>query len=253
MLNKKTRIVISSLGGITFTALLVAASLRRANHKSIQVSTLSGHISSKNNNNTFCTTSIYKQEEGRQLQSIFPRQGSYTVEVTMTATAVDTTICTSITNTGKDIAEIRLALAGVMPSPTEPSRTIMSAIIASPSHTPKEQEISISDEARKVGESLKELIATAIKEAKESAKGTVKRLKEETSGIAATTDSKDIQSQRSNVNALVEHFERMMKEIRKENYDEQIKLLQSYKDLLQTQIKVVKARGTMARKLKPGA
>jgi hypothetical protein len=140
-----------------------------------------------------------------------------------------------------------------MPSPTEPSRTIRSAIIASPSHTPKEQEISISDEARKVGESLKELIATAIKEAKESAKGTGKRLKEETSGIAATTDSKGIQSQRSNVNALVEHFERMMKEIRKENYDEQIKLLQSYKDLLQTQIKVVKARGTMARKLKPGA
>jgi hypothetical protein len=108
MLNKKTRIVISSLGGITLTALLVAASLRKANHKSIQVSTLSGHISSKNNNNTFCTTSIYKQEEERQSQSISPRQGSYTVEVTMTATAtaVDTTICTSVTNTGKDIAEI---------------------------------------------------------------------------------------------------------------------------------------------------
>ena len=248
--------MISSLVGITLTALLVAASLRRANHKSIQVSTLSGHISSKNNNNnTFCTTSIYKQEVGRQSQSISPRQGSYTAEVTMTANAiaVDTTICTSITNTGKDIAEIPLALAGVMPSPTEPSRTIRSAIIASPSHTPKEQEISISDEARKVGESLKELIATAIKEAKESAKGTGKRLKEETSGIAATTDSKDIQSQRSNVNALVEHFESMMKEIRKENYDEQIKLLQSYKDLLQTQSTVVKARGTMARKLKPGA
>jgi DNA-binding XRE family transcriptional regulator len=52
---------------------------------------------------------------------------------------------------------------------------------------------------------------------------------------------------------LVGLFEKTMIEIRKEGYDEQIKLLQSYNDLLQTQIKVVKARGTMARKLKPGA
>jgi hypothetical protein len=44
-----------------------------------------------------------------------------------------------------------------------------------------------------------------------------------------------------------------MTEIRKERYDEQIKLLDSYKDLLQTQIKAVDARGRMASKLKPGA
>jgi DNA-binding XRE family transcriptional regulator len=55
------------------------------------------------------------------------------------------------------------------------------------------------------------------------------------------------------LNTLVELFEKTMIEIRKEGYNEQIKLLQSYKDLLQTQSTVVKARGTMARKLKPGA
>ena len=44
-----------------------------------------------------------------------------------------------------------------------------------------------------------------------------------------------------------------MIEIRKERYDEQIKLLASYKDLLQTHIKVAYARRRMARKLKPGA
>ena len=44
-----------------------------------------------------------------------------------------------------------------------------------------------------------------------------------------------------------------MIEIRKEDYNAQIKLLQSYKDLLKTQIKVAHARGMMARKLKPGA
>jgi DNA-binding XRE family transcriptional regulator len=134
-----------------------------------------------------------------------------------------------------------------------PFNTTESAIKASPSQTPKEQEISISDEARKAGESLKELIVAAIKDAKDSAKGTGKRLKEETIGIAATTDSKDIQSSRGNVNTLVGLFEKTMVEIRKEHYNEQIKLLESYKNLLQTQTKVVSARGKMASKLKPGA
>ena len=76
----------------------------------------------------------------------------------------------------------------------EPSSTTESTMKASPSQTPKQQEIPISDEARKAGESLKELIVAAIKDAKDSAKGTGKRLKGETIGIAATADSKDIQS-----------------------------------------------------------
>src|ERR687892_725074 len=74
-----------------------------------------------------------------------------------------------------------------------------------------------------------------------------------TSDIAATADSKDIRSLEDNVNALVSLFEETMTEIRKERYDEQIKLLDSYKDLLQTHIKVADARRRMASKLKPGA
>jgi hypothetical protein len=119
--------------------------------------------------------------------------------------------------------------------------------------TPIEEEISVSDEAKKSGESLKDLIVTAIKEAKDSAKGTGKRLKEQTINIAATTDSKEIHSLGDNVNALVGLFEETMIEIRKERYDQQIKLLDSYKDLLQKHIKVIDARGRMARKLKHGA
>jgi DNA-binding XRE family transcriptional regulator len=52
---------------------------------------------------------------------------------------------------------------------------------------------------------------------------------------------------------LVGLFEETMIEIRKERYDQQIKLLDSYKDLLQKHIKVIDARGRMARKLKRGA
>jgi hypothetical protein len=142
-----------------------------------------------------------------------------------------------------------------VPSPSVPSSTSDSAVMADSSsyQTPEEEEISVSDEAKKSGESLKDLIVTAIKEAKDSAKGTGKRLKEQTINIAATTDSKDIHSLGDNVNALVGLFEETMIEIRKERYDQQIKLLDSYKDLLQKHIKVIDARGRMARKLKRGA
>lgn len=147
--------------------------------------------------------------------------------------------------------------SAVAPPLTVSTRAFDSTVIGSSysamTQTPKEQKISISDDAKKAGESLKEWIAASIKDAKDSAKGTGKRLKEETIGNAAPTDSKDIQSLEDTLNYLVGLFEKTMIEIRKEGYDEQIKLLQSYKDLLQTQIKVVKARGTMARKLKPGA
>jgi hypothetical protein len=134
-----------------------------------------------------------------------------------------------------------------------PSTTSDRSAIISSSQTPKEEEISVSDEARKTGESLKELIVTAIKEAKDSAKGTGKRLKEQTIDIASTVDTKDVRSLGDNVKASVQLFEEIMIEIRKEHYDEQIKLLDGYKDLLQTHIKVLDARGRMASKLKPGA
>ncbi|MFL6475312.1 MAG: hypothetical protein ACJ701_09940, partial [Nitrososphaera sp.] len=79
------------------------------------------------------------------------------------------------------------------------------------------------------------------------------RLKKETVDIAATTDSRDIQSLKDYTNTLVRLFETMMIEIRKESYDKQIKLLESYRDILQTQNKVVNARGRMASKLKTGS
>jgi hypothetical protein len=55
------------------------------------------------------------------------------------------------------------------------------------------------------------------------------------------------------MNPLVTLFEETMTEIRKESYNRQIELLESYKDLLRTHIKVVNARRKMASKLRPGA
>lgn len=253
MLNKRTVIVASSLVAIPLTVIIIATAIHRRRRKSLETSRFSGQTRSTANVITTAAAVIDRQQlkEKSQAQLQQPSsQGSETKAAEMTATAA--TISTNTTIATKE--DITTAPAAVVPSPMGPSGNPDSAIITPSSYqTPEEEEISVSDEAKKSGESLKDLIVTAIKEAKDSAKGTGKRLKEQTINIAATTDSKDIPSLGDNVNALVGLFEETMIEIRKERYDQQIKLLDSYKDLLQKHIKVIDARGRMARKLKPGA
>lgn len=152
-------IVASSLGAIPLAAIIIAIITRRLRIRSLHRSTLLGHTSSELN-------------------------------TTAAATA------TNATDSEKNIA-IPVALSLVVPCSTEPYSGMGSAMISCiTSQTPTEEEISISDEARKARESLKELITGAIKDAKDFVKGTGKgkRLKEETIGISATTDSRDIQS-----------------------------------------------------------
>jgi hypothetical protein len=250
VLNKRVVIIVaSSLAAIPLTVVLIAAATRKERRKSLQTSRFLGQTRLKKNVITTATHS-QQQEEKPQLQS--PWQGSKTNKQTATTT---TTTAASIISTNAIVDDKDITTPGVVQSPTVPSSTSDSAVIvsSSSSQTSKEEEISVSDEARKAGESLKELVVTAIKEAKDSATGTGKQLKEQTIDIAATADSKDIRSLEDNVNALVGLFEETMIEIRKERYNEQIKLLDSYKDLLQTHIKVAAARRRMASKLKPGA
>jgi hypothetical protein len=253
MLNKRTVIVASSLVAIPLTVIIIATAIHRRRRKSLETSRFSGQTRSTANVISTTTAAVIDRQqlkEKSQGQLEPSSQGSETKAAAMTATAA--TISTNTTIATKE--DITTTPAAVVPSPMGPSGNPDSAIITPSSYqTPEEEEISVSDEAKKSGESLKDLIVTAIKEAKDSAKGTGKRLKEQTINIAATTDSKDIHSLGDNVNALVGLFEETMIEIRKERYDQQIKLLDSYKDLLQKHIKVIDARGRMARKLKPGA
>lgn len=227
MLNKESAVVVTSLGTISLTAVLMAIIVSRRR----------------------------RSQERRKLltqSSESIRQVSRTARTEMATNNISASVSTDLTETFKGIT-VPVTLTVATPSAVKPSSSAGSSITASPFQTAKEQEASISDEARKAGESLKDLIISAIKDAKDSAKGTGKKLKEETVGIAATKDSKDIQSLGDNINSLVGLFEKMMVEIRKENYNEQIILLQSYKDLLRAQIKVASARGVMASRLKPGA
>jgi hypothetical protein len=237
--NKRTLIVASSLAAIPLATVLVAIAIHRRRRKSLRTSAFLGQTKST----TGVTTTASDRQQAKekfQGQQPSPWQGPETKAVRSTTTT-NTTITTKSTTT-----------PAAVPSPMVPSSTSDSAVIVS-HQTPKEQEMSVSDEGRRVGESLKELIVTAVKEAKDSAKGTGKRVKEQTINIAATVDTRDIRSLGDNVDILVDLFEETMTEIRKERYDDQIKLLDSYKELLQTHIKVVHARSRMASKLKPGA
>ncbi|MDQ3872981.1 MAG: hypothetical protein M3258_05150 [Thermoproteota archaeon] len=117
----------------------------------------------------------------------------------------------------------------------------------------EQEEVSVSDDVKKAGGSLKGLIITAVKEAKDSAKETGKRTKGQTINITYGTDSKDVRFIGDNRDSILDLFEKTMVEIRKEGYDSQIKLLDSYKELLHAQIKLINARSRMARRLKPGA
>ena len=241
--NKKILILASSVATISLATLLVATALHRRRHESPRTQ---GFLEQTRSTKGVNTTSAIHREQLKEKSSESkptPWQESKTKAVKRFTTNNATVISKNTTPVA-------------VPSPSVPSSTSDSAVMAdssSSSQTPIEEEISVSDEAKKSGESLKEMIVTAIKEAKDSAKGTGKRLKEQTINIAATTDSKDIHSLGDNVNALAGLFEETMIEIRKERYDEQIKLLDSYKDLLQKHIKVIDARGRMARKLKSGA
>ncbi len=257
MLNKKEMVVISSLVAIPLTTVLIAMVTLRPGKRSPKRSTLlrqaRSETNTNTNNKTTSTTARNNNNHRQRKEEETPPQSKSFPQESKTGEATQVTVAPTIpTNIASKDVTIPAAIAVIAPSPVEPSGSIGCATIVSPPHT-QEQEVSISDEAKKAGESLKELIKAAIKDAKDSAKGTGKKIKEETVGIAATTDSKDIQSLGDNVDTLVGLFEKMMAEIRKEHYNEQIILLQSYKDLLRTQIKVSSARGIMASKLKPGA
>ncbi|MDQ3888533.1 MAG: hypothetical protein M3251_04595 [Thermoproteota archaeon] len=255
-LNKRSLMVISSLAAISLTiALVAAASHSGRKHKLLQSREFLRQTASEMRIIPTIPTHSQQQKEKSKAQPQSRWQRSETRAAATTSTA---TISTSTAVADKEV----IPDPGTIPSPMMTSSTSDSAVIvpspssspsSSPSQTQKEEDISVSDEARKAGESLKELIVTAIQEAKDSAKGTGKRLKEQTINIATTADSKGIHSLGDNINFLVGIFEETMTEIRKERYNEQIKLLDSYKDLLHTHIKVVDARRRMARKLKPGA
>jgi hypothetical protein len=251
MMKKKTILLASSVVAVPLAAAIFASLVRKRKLKSPGANITSfPQTSSKGNSFNIATRSgtINRQQKEEELFIEWRnnQEESEPIEVTTAMNATSSTSNTSLTSNNITNEDRNLA-------PSAALAIVSSSLEPPSSQSPVVEEISVSDEARKSGESLKDLIVEAIKDAKDSAKETGKRLKQQTVDIAARADSTDNQSLQDHSSTLVRIFEAMMTEIRKEPYDRQVRLLESYRDLLQKQSKVVNARGRMASKLKPGS
>jgi len=138
-------IVASFLSAIPLAVVLIAAATHRARRKSLQTSKLLGQTRSKT---SVITTATDRQQQNDKSQ--LEAQSPWRRSDTKATTTIDT-IPVKTTIADEDATN-----SAAIPSPLVPSTTSDSAVIISP-QTPKEEEISVSDEARKAGESLKEL------------------------------------------------------------------------------------------------
>ena len=134
-------------------------------------------------------------------------------------------------------------------------------VVATPTNTeykryevkPSAEEESLSARARDVGQSLRDLIMYMGQKAKAITEQGTTDLKAQAAQMAdldIKKDARDIQNLGSNIDNIVDVFEDIMTDIRKERYGEQQRLLVGYKKLLEEQINVIDARLKMAKRLK---
>jgi hypothetical protein len=234
--NARTLIVASSIAAITIIGGLLYVTIyqkRRRRTKALSIDS-GGEPKQRQTEKIIPMQTLEPIGQQQPLQKVEKSQRR-TTAVTTAAAAVDSSIEAS------------------KERPTTITTTTSTAVPMQEQQRISPEEAPVSTKARQAGESLKKLFVTAAREAKGSAKKTGRRLKEQTVDIAATADSKDIHSLGSDVENMTGLFEDMIAEIRKEGYDEQVTLLDSYKRLLQKQIRVLDARRKLASKLKPGA
>ena len=110
--------------------------------------------------------------------------------------------------------------------------------------TREEEELTVK--ARRAGYALQDLLSAMVDRAKEVAKEKTGQLAKTAelgpSAISATKDARDIARLGPTVVDLARNFEDMMTNIRKQPYDNQVKLLTGYKKLLQEHINIIDSR-----------
>jgi hypothetical protein len=134
-------------------------------------------------------------------------------------------------------------------------------VVATPTNTkykryevkPSPEEESLSARARDVGESLRDLVIYMGQKAKAMTEQKTTDLKvqaTQTADLDIKKDARDIQNLGSNIDNIINVFEDIMTDIRKERYGEQQRLLVGYKKLLEEQINVIDATLKMAKRLR---
>lgn len=234
--NARTLIVASSIAAISIIGGLLYVTIYQKRRRTKALSIDSGG-----------------EPKQRQTEKIIPMQTLEPIGQQQPLQKVEKSQIRNAVTTTTTAVAVPSSIEASKERPTTITTTTSTAVPMQEQERISPEEAPVSTKARQAGESLKEFFVTAAREAKGSAKKTGRRLKEQTVDIAATADSKDIHSLGSDVENMTGLFEDMIAEIRKEGYDEQVTLLDSYKRLLQKQIRALDARRKLASKLKPGA
>ncbi|HKU50685.1 MAG TPA: hypothetical protein VJP79_12095 [Nitrososphaera sp.] len=121
-------------------------------------------------------------------------------------------------------------------------------------HVMTSEEEDLTAKARRAASAVEDLITSAIDRAKvatkEKAESLVKSAEQGPGAASAAADSRDISKLGPLVEGLARTFEDTMTDIRKQEYDEQERLLQGYRKLLEEQINVINSRIQFAKRVK---
>jgi DNA-binding transcriptional regulator YbjK len=136
---------------------------------------------------------------------------------------------------------------------SETSRQTTDQTIAADATTeeePQSQE-TIADRVKEAGLSFKEMIASLTDKAKTVTEEKTQALKDKSAETISPTrrDAHDIQALGITVQSVIAIFEETMTHIERQGYDQQEKLLNGYKRLLEEQINVVRSRLNLVKRI----
>ena len=128
----------------------------------------------------------------------------------------------------------------------------MSERVPESSSTSENSEESLSNRTRETGQTLKELVNSLGKKSKTLAEQKSAELKEAAKDDKISAkDAADIQMLGSNIESIITIFEDTMDKIREHpSNDEQHRMLNGFKKMLEEEVNVINARLNMAKRLK---
>lgn len=125
--------------------------------------------------------------------------------------------------------------------------------VGSDTTTKEEQQSqeSIADRVKEAGLSFKEMIASLAEKAKTVTEEKTQTLKDKSAENISPIrrDAHDIQALGTTVQNIITVFEETMTHIEKQDHDQQEKLLNGYKRLLEEQINVIRSRLNLIKRL----
>ena len=128
----------------------------------------------------------------------------------------------------------------------------MSERVPESSSSSENSEESLSNRTRETGQTLKELVNSLGKKSKALAEQKSAELKEAAKDDKISAkDAADIQMLGSNIESIITIFEATMDKIREHpSNDEQYRMLNGFKKMLEEEVNVINARLNMAKRLK---